>query len=786
MSLSDNYKPVKYIGNGTTKDFSFNFNMINQEYCRVFLEDKTTGAQTPKNLDADYSLVFDDNGGQVSMKVAPLASQYIVVYRDVDLNQKSDFRVGEGFAAVKIEDEFDKQMAAIQQMDDGLNRSPKVAEGYSGSLTLPNPDAGKALIWNENENGFKNSTVDVNHLEAITKQYRDEAEAARDAARVSENNAKASENAAKASQTAAASSAQSAANTVNGFDVHAAEKQSAFDTNAAQKTQAFNDNAQSKTNTFNTNAAQKQAAVDASAEEARKWAVGTISEQPQGSAKYWAENAKAVTDGTLNETLITNCITKIPQDIKLELSNGTMTLKAGSKVYVPNGAGVFDEVVINTDKINSNTTYSSGSYALFYNATDKGLTFVLTSNCSSETTPPSTGFSAWYDKTNNIIKFYNNGTFINKTASFPLAILEYANGVGTVLIKHVFNGLGYIGSTIFVLPGVEGLSPNGRNTDGSLNSRKFTSNTVQTINSGEGTGSTYYILSNLSNSTRNAYAGDTYIQDEKPDISALYGVWYSPKENYIRFTNDRGNTWTIANWICLGNYTNDSNGKPSILQNKSVFRAVDYWEYDQDAAKLNKDNTFNGIVTAFTNPINFVAKGKMVKGQTPSGNVYCGYDFQDTNNERLAYLGVNYSSSGTKILELQKLDSNLTEFFTTFVIKATTPADSASGREVTTAQWVRKYGAQLDYAKGVTISGNGDKTASSNGVLMINASSQNNQGIEQVTLVVEGQTFYFGNGTVNLDVPHIGQVYFPLKAGQKYNITSPNWSKITAKFFPYA
>lgn len=38
-----------------------------------------------------------------------------------------------------------------------------------------------------------------------------------------------------------------------------------------------------------------------------------------------------------NSTAITNCITEIPQDIKLELNNGTLTLKAGSKVYVPNG-----------------------------------------------------------------------------------------------------------------------------------------------------------------------------------------------------------------------------------------------------------------------------------------------------------------------------------------------------------------------------------------------------------------------------------------------------------------
>ena len=38
----------------------------------------------------------------------------------------------------------------------------------------------------------------------------------------------------------------------------------------------------------------------------------------------------------------TNRILEIPQDIKLELNNGTLTLTAGSKVYVPNGAGVFD------------------------------------------------------------------------------------------------------------------------------------------------------------------------------------------------------------------------------------------------------------------------------------------------------------------------------------------------------------------------------------------------------------------------------------------------------------
>ena len=35
-----------------------------------------------------------------------------------------------------------------------------------------------------------------------------------------------------------------------------------------------------------------------------------------------------VKNSSLDKTQITNCITKIPQDIKLELNNGTLTLKA--------------------------------------------------------------------------------------------------------------------------------------------------------------------------------------------------------------------------------------------------------------------------------------------------------------------------------------------------------------------------------------------------------------------------------------------------------------------------
>lgn len=206
------------------------------------------------------------------------SSKKILIRRLVDYIQDNKYREGGDFPAKSTETSFDKSTMLAQQLKEELGRCPKVDPIYNLNITLPAPDAGKALIWNDGENGFKNSTVDVDHLEEVTKQYRDEAEAARDAAKVSETNAKTSENGAKAQ----ADRAQGIAD--------------AFDTNAEQKTQDFNANAAEKTDTFNQNAANKQAQVDASVEEARKWAIGTQEERPEGSSKYWSEQAKLSAD----------------------------------------------------------------------------------------------------------------------------------------------------------------------------------------------------------------------------------------------------------------------------------------------------------------------------------------------------------------------------------------------------------------------------------------------------------------------------------------------------------
>lgn len=178
---------------------------------------------------------------------------------------------------------------------------------------------------------------------------------------------------------------------------------------------------------------------------------------------------------------ITNCITEIPQDIKLELSDGTLRLKSGSCVYIPNGANNFDALRISTDK---SVQYSQNGQR-FVHVNQYGYLAVLSgiAYAVSGETDPLAGqtYHTWYDTANNIINQYSADTAKPAyTVSLPIALVTISNGVISS-IDRVFNGFGYIGSTIFALPGVKGLIPNGRNVDGTLKNIIMNNTSVKTV-----------------------------------------------------------------------------------------------------------------------------------------------------------------------------------------------------------------------------------------------------------------------------------------------------------------
>ena len=178
---------------------------------------------------------------------------------------------------------------------------------------------------------------------------------------------------------------------------------------------------------------------------------------------------------------VTNCITEITQDIKVEVGGtNRVILKSGSKVYIPNGVGVFNEVTIQSDVSGAR---NAADCLVFYDNTNGTVRVRAKSEICVGTSDSLSGTAGhcWYDTTNNLIKYYSDSsTTVTGYLSLPVGA---AHGSSTFVdtIDQIFNGFGYIDSTVFVLPGLKGLIPDGRNANGTLKNTEITINTVQTL-----------------------------------------------------------------------------------------------------------------------------------------------------------------------------------------------------------------------------------------------------------------------------------------------------------------
>lgn len=367
---------------------------------------------------------------------------------------------------------------------------------------------------------------------------KNEADRAEQWAKYSEEKANLSEQSAissAVSKDAAAQSAQSAANTANRFDSHVAEKQSAFDTNAAQKT-----------DTFNANAAQKQAQVDASASAAA------------ASAQKAANSAVAARP--LSAKNITNCITAIPQGIKLELASGVLKLKAGSKVYKANG----ESITISGDLVVGQAGTNTGAFA-FYRSDNNTVYTVIASQTFSGTTAPASpvNLTTWLDTGTKDVKLYNGTQWVGGI-SLPLCTFDNQDGKVTA-VTQVFNGMGYIGNSVYALPGVKGLIPNGFNADGSLNNAEFeVANVLITTNTG-------------STDKRNIVFNNGWMGHPRQS-------YYNIEDNRNYRTND-DETDIIITTTIIAAAVEYVKGRVTSLTPKTVFHAVDYNDYAEDIQK---------------------------------------------------------------------------------------------------------------------------------------------------------------------------------------------------------
>lgn len=310
----------------------------------------------------------------------------------------------------------------------------------------------------------------------------------------------------------------------------------------------------------------------------------------------------------------TNGITYIPQDIKFEIVNGTTpTLYAGSEVWVPYGHNAPEYSI--GDSLNSGiiTAISWDGSALFYKVRyDTDLSIDITSDpanaefvtsispshsfwwfnptYSQDTAPSDFGqYALWYDTAENIVKItIDSGSTWQNYASLPIGVFTMADTGATKTLKYVFNGVGYIGTTVFAVPGVKGLMADGLNEDGSY---KTISRTIE-----------YMMYRNLNFSRKNFYCfirmdlhgidGEHYIEaDELPETAKQYTVCYRKTDNTLWWTIEANSTSWFQIWaIPVGFISCDGTKITSWEPAKNFIKVYQYNSYEPNTVLCNISN----------------------------------------------------------------------------------------------------------------------------------------------------------------------------------------------------
>lgn len=353
-----------------------------------------------------------------------------------------------------------------------------------------------------------------------------------------------------------------------------------------------------------------------------------LTDEEKTNACNWLGAAKA--DTALNKSQITNCLLEVPQNIKLELNDGVLTLKAGSKVIVPNGAGVFDEVVITNDaSLGKIGSYTGSSFFAYKRSTNQLLQAILSEGRSGATDSHAGTNGFWYDTANNkVLNYYNGGANVHQDVSLPFAIVHRTSGSWDK-IEQIFNGMGYIGSTVWVDKGVKGLIPNGRNADGGLNNIEAHTERVLTYTNVTGVSSGRYY--SFKTPVNGVWTSLDFKTIDDLNVGTPTSLWYfSETENKWLFDGNE------HPWLDFA-YSTDAIASPykiTSFKPKLPFRAVDYNDKSEISGWAMPSNKYINLTigasgSAYTAPANGYFAFSTTT--TPSANNYTYLRNQTTN-----------------------------------------------------------------------------------------------------------------------------------------------------------
>lgn len=120
MTISTTDWRISYAGNSATTVFSFPYRFLSNAFL-VVTEVDAAGVETPKQITTHYTVTGAnaDAGGAVTMLVAPATGTTLVIYRDTEVVQETDYISGDPFPAETHETALDKLTMIMQEKTPG-------------------------------------------------------------------------------------------------------------------------------------------------------------------------------------------------------------------------------------------------------------------------------------------------------------------------------------------------------------------------------------------------------------------------------------------------------------------------------------------------------------------------------------------------------------------------------------------------------------------------------------------------------------------------------------------
>lgn len=171
MTVSSTTSRKAYTGDGLTTSFATSpVVFFDTSDLVVYVVTTATGASTTLTENTHYTVSGGSGStGTVSLAGgsspygAPSASQTLVISRSVPLTQAADFINGDPNDATVMETALDKLTMLAQQNATAIARSVRQSDSSPSSITLslPEPEAGKALGWNASATALSNLDLGV-------------------------------------------------------------------------------------------------------------------------------------------------------------------------------------------------------------------------------------------------------------------------------------------------------------------------------------------------------------------------------------------------------------------------------------------------------------------------------------------------------------------------------------------------------------------------------------------------------------------------------------------------